>query len=163
MYQRLLVDAIAHALFCHFVERGEQLLVHVDCDVTAVELYVGVVLGIVDVDVERYVAAGVLQCCLQVGKLCVVEHRGIHVHRELLYRLLLYVAEELYLLYHHVVGIGVVAEALHALCCDIDVVFLLQHGLPFCPVFAKECQFALSLEVFDGDDAERLVGLCPAL
>ena len=59
MYQRLLVDAIAHALFCHFVERGEQLLVHVDCDVTAVELYVGVVLGIVDVDVERYVAAGV--------------------------------------------------------------------------------------------------------
>ena len=43
------------------------------------------------------------------------------------------------------------AEALHALCCDIDVVFLLQHGLPFCPVFAKECQLALSLYRVDGD------------
>ena len=159
----MLVDAIAHAQFCHFVERGEQFFVHVDRYVAAVELYVSVVLGVVDVDVERHLAVGALERCLQVGELCVVEHRGFHVYRELLYRLLLHVAEEFNLLYHHVVGVGVVAEALHALRCDVDVILLLQHALPFCPFLAEECQLALALEVFDGDDAERFVGLGPAL
>ena len=88
----MLVYAVAHALFCHFVECGEQFFVHVNHAVAAVKLYVGVVLRIVYVDVEWHVALGVLQRSLQVSELCVVEHGGVHVDGELLYRLFLYVA-----------------------------------------------------------------------
>ena len=112
-------------LLVHIVEEVEQPLVDVDCHFAAVHLDVGVVLGVVDVEVERHLAFVALQHGLQVGDAGVLEQCGVYVDGELVYRLVLHVAQEFYLLYHQIVGVWIVAETLLALCRDVYWIFLL--------------------------------------
>ena len=112
-----LVYGIAHTLLLayllvHLVEERKQLLVDIHRHVAAEHLYIGVVLDVVYIEVERHMARIAAQHRLQVGHARVGKERRVDIYGKLVYRLVFYIAQELYLLYHQIVGIGVVAEAL---------------------------------------------------
>ena len=134
-------------LVVEVVKEVEELLARVDGGVMAQQREVRVVLRVVDVEVERHVAGIALEQHLQVVHARVAEQDGVDVDGELVYRLVLDIGEELYLLYHQVVGIGIVAESLLTAGRDVDGIFLLKHALPFWPLLAEESKLARTVEV----------------
>ena len=146
-------------LVVEVVKEVEELLARVDGGVMAQQREVRVVLRVVDVEVERHVAGIALEQHLQVVHARVVEQGGVDVDGEPLYALVLHVVHEFHALDDQLQAVGRVGESLSHGGCDVYDVLLLQHVLPLCPFVAEERQLALTVEVFDGDDAERLVVL----
>ena len=69
------------------------------------------------------------------------------------------IMQVLYALDAQVVHVAV-AEPLLAAGCDMYRATLYQHTVPSPPFLAKECYFAIAIEVFYGDKAAGLARLC---